>query len=93
MDEAIAGRMPWTLVIQDPMANSFIAPRTTDDALRDPPAPDPALQIEDYERTAEEEEAFGIDHLRAHGTGVAEQMNGLSMIEEEQAADSPEEQC
>ena len=86
MDEAIEGQMPWTLIIQDPMANSFIAPRTAD-ALRDPPSPDPALQIEDYERTAEEEEAFGIDHLRAHGTGVAEHMNGLSMIEEEQAAE------
>jgi hypothetical protein len=34
------------------------------------------LQIEDYMRTAEEDEHFGIDHLKAHdgeGTGLHEQ--------------------
>ena len=50
---------PWTLILQDPLANSFISPITEDLAA------DPRLTLEDYVRSAEEDEDFGIAHLRA----------------------------
>lgn len=70
MDKAIAGEMPWTLVLKDPLANSFIAPPGDADAEQE----DGHLTIEDYSRSAEEDAEFGIDHLREHGTGIE---NGL----------------
>lgn len=81
MDAAIEGRIPWTLVIRDPLANSFIAPRS-EDALADEPPPDPLLTSEEYERSAEEDADYGIDHLREHGTGVEGALNGLSVVDE-----------
>ena len=81
MDDAIEGRIPWTLVIRDPLANSFIAPRS-EDALTDVLPPDPLLTVEDYERSAEEDAEYGIDHLKAHGTGVESAINGLSVVDE-----------
>lgn len=51
---------------RDPLANSFIA------ALTEDPAADHRLASEDYERSAEEDEEFGIDHLKLHdGDGSA----------------------
>ncbi|KAK9817693.1 hypothetical protein WJX72_000744 [[Myrmecia] bisecta] len=58
MDDCMALRRNWTLVIKDPLANSFIAPSTSDPEL------DPRLAAHDYERSAEEEAHFGIDHLK-----------------------------
>lgn len=83
MATAIEGRMTWTLVLRDPLANSFIAPRS-DDSAKDPLPPDPLLSAEDYERSAEEDEEFGIDHLQAHGTGLDKKPNGLHVIDEDE---------
>eukprot|EP00271_Cylindrocystis_brebissonii_P001142 TRINITY_DN11448_c0_g1_i1.p1 TRINITY_DN11448_c0_g1~~TRINITY_DN11448_c0_g1_i1.p1 ORF type:complete len:547 (-),score=112.32 TRINITY_DN11448_c0_g1_i1:507-2075(-) len=49
----------WTLIIEDHMANSFIAP------LADTPDEDLQLVVEDYERSWEENEELGINDLLA----------------------------
>ncbi len=67
MDQAISGRKEWTLILKDPMANSFIAPRGLDVDNEDA-----QLCIEDYSRSVEEDAEYGIDHLMAHGTGMEE---------------------
>jgi zinc finger protein len=60
----------FTLVIDDPMGNSFINKLTDGD--------DPLLTIETYERTAEQNEEFGLldmktENYQAHaGASVAE---------------------
>jgi len=79
MDRAMAGDIPWTLILRDPLSNSFIAPRTEDSETEQA---DPLLQMQDYERSAEEDEEYGIDHLKNHGTGCEPSVNGLSIIQE-----------
>ena len=74
MDKAIAGSMEWTLILKDPLANSFIAPRGLDAE-----GEDPQLTIEDYPRSAEEDADYGIDHLMAHGTGMEEELERLHL--------------
>jgi hypothetical protein len=49
-------------VCRDPLANSFIAPLTAD------PAQDGRLVTEEFERSAEDDAEFGIDHLKLHDT-------------------------
>ena len=43
---------------RDPLANSFVAPLTAD------PAEDPRLVVEEFERSAEDDAEYGIDHLK-----------------------------
>lgn len=47
---------------RDPLANSFIAPLTAD------PKDDARLHVEDFERSAEDDAEYGIDHLKLHDT-------------------------
>ena len=62
LDDCIALRQPWTLVLRDPLANSFIGPAADVVNVES----DPRLRVDKYDRSAEEEEHFGIDHLRQH---------------------------
>eukprot|EP00210_Caulerpa_lentillifera_P006302 g6020.t1 len=48
----------WNLVLRDPLANSIIMP--LGDSIED----DQGLMIEEYERSKEEDEQFGIDTLK-----------------------------
>ena len=58
-------------VCRDPLANSYVS------SIAEDPAADPRLSVEDVPRTAEEDEEFGIAHLRAHGTeGVTPEQPG-----------------
>ncbi|KAL0213223.1 hypothetical protein RCL1_006849 [Eukaryota sp. TZLM3-RCL] len=54
MDELATGQRPFTLILDDPVGNSYIQ-STSDD-----PAEDPALTVEQYERTAEQNEELGL---------------------------------
>ena len=69
--------MKWTLVLRDPLANSFIAPRGDEEAEQE----DPQLVVEEYQRSAEEDAEFGIDHLKQHGTGLEAQLDETSLGE------------
>lgn len=58
--------MPWTLIMRDPLANSFIAPISDTEQ-------DDRLFTEEYSRTPEEEDHFGITDLKQNrGVGETE---------------------
>ncbi|MES1909081.1 MAG: hypothetical protein MHM6MM_001886 [Cercozoa sp. M6MM] len=61
-DKLASCEEPWHLVINDPLSNSFV---------RNPhaPAADPQLTIEDYPRTAEQNEEFGLTDMRTEHYG------------------------
>lgn len=61
LDAAIAGEKPFHVVLTDPFASSFVQP------LVDPPAPDPKIQREQYDRTDEEEEELGLKDMKVEG--------------------------
>lgn len=46
------------MLCRDPLANSFVAPLTED------PADDQRLVVEEFERSAEDDAEYGIDHLK-----------------------------
>ncbi|KAG6010875.1 hypothetical protein E4U21_002543 [Claviceps maximensis] len=61
LDAAIKGDKPFTVVLTDPFASSFVQP------LVDPPGADPKIQRENYERTEEEEEELGLKDMKTEG--------------------------
>jgi zinc finger protein len=67
LDAAIAGEKPFHIILTDPFASSFVQP------LVDPPAPDPKIQREKYDRTEEEEEELGLKDMQTEGYEEAHQ--------------------
>lgn len=63
LTEAIEGRRKFTVVIEDPLASSYVQSYTA-------PDPDPQIQTEDYERTEEEEEHLGLLDIKTEGYEV-----------------------
>ncbi|OAQ61025.2 zinc finger protein zpr1 [Pochonia chlamydosporia 170] len=61
LDAAIKGEKEFTVILTDPFASSFVQP------LVDPPAPDPKIKKENYERTEEEEEELGLKDMKVEG--------------------------
>ncbi|GKT56895.1 zinc finger protein ZPR1 [Colletotrichum tofieldiae] len=61
LDDAINGNREFTIVLNDPLASSFVQP------LVDPPAPDPSITREYYTRTHEEEEELGLLDMKTEG--------------------------
>jgi zinc finger protein len=57
MKLAIEGKMPFTLILDDPLSASYIQNLYA-------PDPDPNMTIEEYERTHEQEEDLGIADMR-----------------------------
>ena len=57
LDKAIACKIPFTCIMQDPLANSYIQSLTA-------PEPDPKLKEEDYIRTADEMETLGLADMK-----------------------------
>lgn len=58
LDSAINGDKPFSVTLTDPFASSFVQP------LVDPPAPDPKIKKEYYQRTEEEEEELGLRDMK-----------------------------
>ncbi|OAY84047.1 zinc finger protein ZPR1 homolog [Ananas comosus] len=56
---------PWTLIIDDPLAGSFISPAT--DAIED----DTQLRSEEYERSWEQNEELGLNDMDTSSADVA----------------------
>ena len=71
LDKAIAVEIPYTVVMEDPLANSYCQ-------NFDVPGPgnDPQLRVEEYERTEEEEDDLGLSDMKTklneHGEYVKE---------------------
>ncbi|KAM3424337.1 hypothetical protein BST61_g11126 [Cercospora zeina] len=60
LEDAIEGRKDFTLVLEDPLAGSYVQSLTA-------PEPDPKLTLEDYTRTDEEEEDLGLKDIKTEG--------------------------
>jgi zinc finger protein len=60
VEEAIAGKRPFTLVLEDPLAASYVQSFTA-------PEPDPQIHVEEYERTEEEMEDLGLKDIKTEG--------------------------
>jgi zinc finger protein len=61
MKDAIDGKLPFTLIMDDPLSASYIQNLYA-------PDPDPNMIIEEYERTHEQEEELGIADMRVQQT-------------------------
>ena len=57
LDNAIACKIPFTCIMEDPLANSYIQSLTA-------PEPDPKLIEEEYTRTSAEMEHLGLDDMK-----------------------------
>jgi zinc finger protein len=57
---AINGEVKFTITLEDPLASSYVQSFTA-------PDPDPQMKVEDYERTAEEEEHLGLTDMKTEG--------------------------
>jgi len=53
LGQAIEGKIKYTLIIQDPLGSSYVQSLTA-------PAKDPQIDVEEYERTKQEEEDLGL---------------------------------
>ncbi|KAG9765525.1 hypothetical protein KCU77_g12149, partial [Aureobasidium melanogenum] len=65
LGEAIEGKRPFTVVIEDPLASSYVQSYTA-------PAPDPQISVEEYERTEEEEEDLGLKDINTENYGYTQ---------------------
>ncbi|KAI0479126.1 ZPR1 zinc-finger domain-containing protein [Xylariaceae sp. FL0804] len=61
LDAAIKGEKPFTIILTDPLASSYVQKAV------DPDQDDPQMTIEDYERTEEEEEDLGLRDMKVEG--------------------------
>jgi len=66
LTEAIENKKTFTLVLEDPMASSYVQSLTA-------PEPDPAIEVVDYERTEREEEDLGLKDMKTEGYEEKEQ--------------------
>ena len=60
LDSAIKGELKFTIILEDPLANSYVQ-----DLYE--PEPDPRIKIEDYTRTDEEEDELGLKDMKTEG--------------------------
>lgn len=60
LGSAIDGKEKFTVILEDPLASSYIQSFTA-------PEPDPQIKVEDYERTEEEEEELGLKDMKTEG--------------------------
>lgn len=60
LEEATKGEVKFTIILADPLASSYVQSFTA-------PEPDPQLQVEEYERTAQEEEELGLTDMKTEG--------------------------
>lgn len=59
LDQAIKCEFKYTIKLEDPLANSYAQSFHA-------PEPDPQIVIEEYERTADEEEELGLNDMKTH---------------------------
>ncbi len=74
LDKARKGEMPFTVVLEDPWAGSYVQNLCV-------PDPDPQISVEDYERTEEENEDLGLNDINVEGYSAEE---GVATTGEEQ---------
>lgn len=76
LEEAIRGNIKFTMILEDPLAGSYVQ-SLVDEGL------DPAITIEDYERTEEEEEELGLKDINTDAyvdeVGLAKQLDEVDL--------------
>ncbi|GLA05292.1 nucleolar zinc-finger protein [Aspergillus niger] len=60
LEKAISGELKFTITLVDPLSNSYVQDLCA-------PAADPQLTVEEYTRTEEEEEEFGLKDMKTEG--------------------------
>ncbi|KAK4981311.1 nucleolar zinc-finger protein [Elasticomyces elasticus] len=84
LSAAIGGNLPFTMILEDPLASSYVQSYTA-------PEPDPQIDVEDYERTHEEEEHLGLNDIKtedyeeehaAEQARIAAELKGEEDVEE-----------
>lgn len=60
IDRAIAGELPFHFVLDDPAGNSYLQNVYA-------PEPDPAMTVEQYERTFEQNDELGLNDMKTEG--------------------------
>lgn len=60
LDVAIRGEMKFSVVLEDPLASSYVQSFTA-------PDPDGQIKLEDYDRTEQEEEELGLKDMKTEG--------------------------
>ena len=78
LDKAINAEITYTILLEDPLANSHVQSRHA-------PDPDPQITTETYERTVEEEEELGLADMKTHRNP-----NGEYVRESEKVPDGTE---
>ncbi|KAF2002875.1 zinc finger protein zpr1 [Amniculicola lignicola CBS 123094] len=66
---AINGDVKFTIVLEDPLASSYVQSFTA-------PEPDPQMKVEDYDRTDEEKESLGLNDMETEGYEQKAETNG-----------------
>ncbi|GAP83910.1 putative zinc finger protein [Rosellinia necatrix] len=61
LDVAIRGEKPFTIILSDPLASSYVQKAV------DPDQDDPQMTVEEYTRTDEEEEELGLRDMKTEG--------------------------
>lgn len=79
LDSGINGDIPFTVVLDDPLAASYVQSFTA-------PEPDPQIEIVEYERTEEEEENLGLRDINTEDYGY-EQVEEAEVKGNSEAAD------
>lgn len=69
LDKAVSGEIHYTILMEDPLANSYCQ-------LLGDPGKDPKVRSEDYERTEEEEEELGLNDMKTHLNEDGEYVKG-----------------
>ena len=59
LDSAISGEMKYTIVMEDPLGNSYVQSFFA-------PDPDPQITIEEYARTFQEEDELGLNDMKTY---------------------------
>lgn len=60
LTQALEGKKEFSMTLQDPLASSYVQSLTA-------PEPDPQIDVEDYERTKEEEDDLGLRDMKTEG--------------------------
>jgi zinc finger protein len=75
VDSAINGQVKFTIILEDPLASSYVQSFTA-------PEPDPQIKVEDYERTEAEKEELGLNDMKTenyeeeHAASIGATTNG-----------------
>ena len=87
MDKAVKGEIQYTILMEDPLGNSYCQPLDLDESGNDP-----KIRTQEYERTEEEEEELGLADMKTKlnekGVYVRETFGKKDLKSEEAAGSS-----